>query len=395
MPLSSISALNEVNVDNLLFPDITTLEQQAKLVDTRAVLNLQTDEDLHPAAVALALLRDQTISTSEIRAAAKDRIAARVPQLHTFVPLYTTNHCDSECKMCAMRASNTALIRKFAGKKAIEEQLHILYENEHVRGVGFLTGEYSDEYTRLANAFRIGWAIRTAFDIGFERIYFNIGSMVPEEIEVLGEWIDKDEPVTMCVFQETYDRGSYARFMGNDPRFPKADYDRRIRSFDHWLDAGFRYVNPGTLVGLHQDTEAEVINLVSHVTHLANRGAVVDVSLPRLRPAQGLKNVSGVDDDAYLRMIATVALVCPEHRLVLTTREDEAFQKQAIDLCGVFSPGSPDVAPYKRDDHARNEIKTSQFIVADLRRPRDILAKLESEGRAIDYFAGSAAAATT
>jgi hypothetical protein len=143
-------------------------------------------------------------------------------------------------------------------------------------------------------------------------------------------------------------------------------------------------------VGLHQDTEAEVINLISHVTHLANRGAVVDVSLPRLRPAQGLKNVSGVDDDEYLRMIATVALVCPEHRLVLTTREDEAFQKQAIDLCGVFSPGSPDVAPYKRDDHARNEIKTSQFIVADLRRPRDILARLEAEGRAIDYFAGSA-----
>ncbi|HWF90085.1 MAG TPA: 3-methyl-2-indolic acid synthase [Pyrinomonadaceae bacterium] len=386
------ASLNDATVDNL-FPDITILEEQAKLVDTRAALKVQADKELHPAAVALAILRDENISTSEISAAAKDRISARVPQLHTFVPLYTTNHCDSECKMCAMRGSNTALIRKFAGKKALEEQLRILYECEHVRGVGFLTGEYSDEYTRLANAFRIGWAIRTAFDIGFERIYFNIGSMVPDEIEVLGEWIEKDDPVTMCVFQETYDRSSYARFMGDDPRFPKSDYDRRIRSFDHWLDAGFRYVNPGTLVGLHQDTEAEVINLVSHVTHLANRGAVVDVSLPRLRPAQGLKNVSGVDDDKYLRMMATVALVCPEHRLVLTTREDEVFQKKAIDLCGVFSPGSPDVAPYRRDDHARNEIKTSQFIVADLRRPREILAKLEAEGREIDYFAGAAATA--
>jgi 2-iminoacetate synthase len=373
----------------LQFPTVSSLEAQVKAIDTRAVLKSGVSGSLNHAAVALALLRDTSISTDEVKAAAVRRIAARVPQLHTFVPLYTTNHCDSECKMCGMRKGNTKLVRKFAGKKALEEQLHILYEHERVRGVGFLTGEYQDEYTRLANAFRIGWAIRTALDIGFERIYFNIGSMVPDEIEVLGEWIAPEDPVTMCVFQETYDRGSYARFMGTDPQFPKSDYDRRVRSFDNWIDAGFRYVNPGVLLGLHDDIEAEAVDLVSHVLHLASRGAVVDVSLPRLRPAQGTRNASGVDDDKYLRVMAIIAFVCPEQRLVLTTREDQTFQNAAIDLCGVFSPGSPDVAPYRRSDTLINREESSQFLVADLRRPREILTSIEATGRVIQHFAGS------
>jgi 2-iminoacetate synthase len=384
--MSSLEKIDNPH-DELRLPNI---EAQALLVNTHAALAGGVEADIHPAAVALALLRDTSISTSALKAAAIQRISARVPQLHTFVPLYTTNHCDSECKMCAMRKGNTKLVRKFAGKKAIEEQLHILYEHELVRGVGFLTGEYEDPYTRLVNAFRIGWAIRTALDIGFQRIYFNIGSMVPEEIEVLSEWLEPTDPVTMCVFQETYDRDCYKRFMGADPQHPKSDYDRRVRSFDHWVDAGFQYVNPGVLVGLHEDVEAEVVSLVSHVTRLANRGAVVDVSLPRLRPAQGSKNVSGVDDEQYLRIMSIIALVCPDQRLVLTNRESEDFQKEAIDLCGVFSPGSPDVAPYQRSDTLINREESSQFLVADLRRPSQILTRIQGTGKVIDYFAGSA-----
>ena len=83
----SSSFTNTLDHANFFFPDITILEQQAKLVDTQAVLKLETDDDLHPAAIALALLRDDTISTSEISAAAKDRISARIPQLHTLALL--------------------------------------------------------------------------------------------------------------------------------------------------------------------------------------------------------------------------------------------------------------------------------------------------------------------
>jgi 2-iminoacetate synthase len=371
-------------------PDLAAVRADAATVATRAVLTLAADEEPLQSrpAVALALWEDPSLSTAELVAAAESRCAARTPRLHTFVPLYTTNHCDSECKMCSMRRGNARMERKFSGRDEIIDQLRILYEHEGVRGVGFLTGEYEDKYTRLATAFRIGWAIRTALDMGFERIYFNIGSMEPDEVEVLGEWIHRDDPVTMCVFQETYDRESYRRFMGHTSSgVPKADYDRRVVSFDRWLDAGFRYVNPGVLIGLHDDLGSELVRLVAHGAHLKERDAVVDLSVPRMRPAMSSRDSTRVNDEDYLRMMAVLGFTCPEQRLVLTTREPQEFQDRAIGLAGVISPGSPDVAPYRADSQARNEQTTSQFLVADLRRPRHILGRIEAGGTKVGHFA--------
>jgi len=374
---------------DFVVPDLDEVLAEAKSVDTRAALGLgDGDEPAESrAAVAVALWLDRDISTAELQSAAERRCASRTPRLHTFVPLYTTNYCDSECKMCSMRKGNARMVRKFSGKNEITEQLSILYHHEGVRGVGFLTGEYEDKYVRLSTAFRVGWAMRTALDMGFERIYFNIGSMEPDEIDVLGEWITTDEPVTMCVFQETYDRESYRRFMGDTAAgVPKADYDRRVVSFDRWLDAGYRYVNPGVLIGLHDDVAAEIVALVAHGEHLRARGAIADLSLPRMRPAMSSRDSTRIGDDEYLRMMAAIAFVCPDQRLVLTTREPQEFQDRALGLAGVISPGSPDVAPYRVDSQACNSEESSQFIIADLRRPRHILDRIESNGTKVDFF---------
>jgi 2-iminoacetate synthase len=384
---------------DFVLPDMAAIREEAATVDTSAVLALRTDEEPPQSrpAVALALWQDRSITTANLKEAAEARCAARRPRLHTFVPLYTTNHCDSECKMCSMRKSNAKMDRKFAGKAVLTEQLEILFHHEGVRGVGFLTGEYQDKYVRLSTAFRIGWAMRTALDMGFERIYFNIGSMEPDEIDVLADWIRRDDPVTMCVFQETYDQQTYHKFMGQTDRgVPKADYDRRVVSFDRWLDAGFRYVNPGVLVGLHDDLASEIVTLVAHGQHLRERGATVDLSVPRMRPAVVSRDTTRVDDDTYLRMMAVVAFTCPDQRLVLTTREPQEFQDEAIFLAGVISPGSPDVAPYRAGAQARNELSTSQFLVADLRRPRHILGRIEDRGTPVGFFEnpGRADAAT-
>ncbi|MCX4474274.1 3-methyl-2-indolic acid synthase [Micromonospora sp. NBC_01655] len=385
------------NSTDFVKPDFAMVQKEAETVDTRAVLTLPVGQEPTASrpAVALALWQDRTISTAELIAAAEARCAVRQPRLHTFVPLYTTNHCDSECKMCSMRKGNSRMERKFSGRNELLEQLNILFTHEGIRGVGFLTGEYQDKYTRLSTAFRIGWAMRAALDMGFERIYFNIGSMEPDEIDVLAEWIRPTEPVTMCVFQESYDRETYRRFMGKTPlEVPKADFDRRVVSFDRWLDAGFRYVNPGVLVGLHDDVSAELVDLVAHGAHLRDRGAIVDLSLPRMRPANASRDTTRINDDDYLRMMAAVAFTCPEQRLVLTTREPQEFQDRAVGLAGVFSPGSPDVAPYRPDTQAQNDANTSQFLVADLRRPRHILSRLEASGLQVDHFVDPAGVAT-
>lgn len=340
------------------------------------------------AALALAIYRSPSLPTVDLVARAEAAVrAVRGANKSTFVPIFTTNHCDSECLMCGMRKGNTALVRKFSGKKVIEEQLRILYEVDGLRGVGFLTGEYAGDYTRKANAFLIGWAIRRALDMGFESVYFNIGSLSDEEITVLAEWVEPSDTVTLCVFQETYDQGSYVRFMGQpDPEVPKSDFMKRICSFDNWLNAGFSYVNPGFLVGLHAPDE-DLVQLVAHVGHLVERGANVRISLPRLRPALGSAARLRVSDADYVRLIATVAYVFPGQPIVLTTRETQEFQDAVMPLVGIISPGSPDVAPYRRNAEAVNELSSSQFVIPDHRRPREILTRISEMGYTIQHFA--------
>jgi 2-iminoacetate synthase len=44
------------------------------------------------------------------------------------------------------------------------------------------------------------------------------------------------------------------------------------------------------------------------------------------------------------------------------------------------------MAPYRADAQARNDVHTSQVLDADLRRPRDILSRIESTGVPVDHF---------
>ncbi|HKS46439.1 MAG TPA: 3-methyl-2-indolic acid synthase [Amycolatopsis sp.] len=381
--------LLDIEVNRFRLPEPASISAEVASARARDLLDLPPDQEppISRAALAAALWRDRSVTNEELVAAAERRLATRRPQINAFVPLYTTNHCDSECKMCGMRKGNPRLIRKYAGKKELEEQLEILYYHEYVRGVIFLTGEYQDKYARLSTAFRIGWAIRQALDMGFQRVHSNIGSMESDEIEVLGEWVGRDEPVGIAVFQETYDHDSYRRFMGEESSdVPKADYARRLSTFDRWIDNGFRHLNAGVLVGLHDNVESELVRLIAHVTHLRRRGAIVDVSLPRMRPASSAHNNTWLDDDEYLRMMAAFAYSCPDQRLVLSSRENEQFQDRSVGLCGVVSPGSPDVAPYQRDGAPLNDEESSQFIAGDLRRPRETLLRVRDGGRDMGFF---------
>jgi 2-iminoacetate synthase len=369
-------------------PDLAGVITQSKTVDSKRIIERGVGDSDNSAAIALALFRDESISIDTLMSKASAIVAQRYNPLSTFVPLYLTNYCHAQCAMCGMRSGNENLIRKFASRKKIEEQLDTILHGEGIDSVAILTGEYGDKYTRLSTMFYVGWTVRTALDKGFKNILINIGSLMPDEIVVLKDWFDVDEPVMLSVFQETYNRKSYSKFMGSDESTPKTNFESRIQSYENWLDAGFKRVNPGALIGLH-DREEELINLLSHVQYLSSHGATIDISMPRLRPANGTdRNASKMTDDQYLRFMASIAIACPKDRIILTTREKHEFQEQAIDMCGVFSPGSPDVTPYNNSSKLVNDELSSQFIVADQRRPSDILAGYTNKGYVFNGFSG-------
>lgn len=100
----------------------------------------------------------------------------KIRTYETFVPLYITNECDGRCVVCNMRKQNTKLRRISPDKDGIERQLKILYQVECIRAVCILTGEYATRERRLQNLDLVIWTMKRAFEIGFEKVFFNIGS---------------------------------------------------------------------------------------------------------------------------------------------------------------------------------------------------------------------------
>ena len=74
--------------------------RQRHLAATRSSVG---DDSERPSVVEMMALFYSTHDAESLRAAASRDEGARAFDLETFSPLYLTNTCDSECKMCGMR----------------------------------------------------------------------------------------------------------------------------------------------------------------------------------------------------------------------------------------------------------------------------------------------------
>src|SRR5499433_65383 len=194
------------------------------------------------------------------------------PYLETFSPLYITNECDAECRMCGMRGTNTALVRESADAATVESQLDILHRRG-LRGIAILSGEYRHGAFRRTMIARAAHAVAAALARGFTHVLINIGALEVEEYAILLAAVPRAADgaiapqLTMCTFQETYSRDVYARFMGTNPENPRSDFERRLTNFDRARDAGMWAANPGVLLGLASDVASELLALLAHVRH--------------------------------------------------------------------------------------------------------------------------------
>ncbi len=344
---------------------------------------LPTGTSETPSIVEMAALFHSGHTTDALRSVAIERRGARAHELETFSPLYLTNSCDSECKMCGMRRDNRALDRRTANPAEIERQLEVLVRRG-VLAVGLLTGEYRRETRRWSIAL-VREALGRALDLGFRHVLINIGSLDESELAELLVDVPRDgsgrtaPKVTLCTFQETYDRDTYRRFMGENPDNPRADFERRLRNFDRAASAGMRVVNPGVLLGLCRDPVHELVALSLHVRHLLAHGLEVYVSVPRLRQACGADNERGVSDEEFVRLVAILSMGLPQAKIVITTRESSGVQRRVLPMVSVLSAGSSAVAPYT-ENGAHFPLEASQFEVIDQRPFEEILGEFIAEG---------------
>jgi 2-iminoacetate synthase ThiH len=292
--------------------------------------------------------------------------------------------------MCGMRRDNDALVRETAELDTVEAQLGDLLERG-MQAVALLTGEYGAERRPWAMRY-VNAALQATERLGFNHVLVNIGSIDDDELPVLLDGITRRPDgaiapkVTMCTFQETYDRKTYGKFMGRDPENPRSDYERRLTNFDRARRAGIRVANPGVLLGLCPDVAFEMVAAILHVEHLLQAGMEVYLSTPRVRRVTGGGAGRGVADDDFVRLLALFSLALPDAKLVLTTREPREIQQRVATLVSVLSAGSSAVTPYT-DDGARFPLEASQFEVIDQRPFEAILREHLDAGVAIENFA--------
>lgn len=343
----------------------------------------------------LAALWHSCAPTEVFYERARARRASRAGRLETFSPLYMTNTCDAECRMCGMRRSNRSLVRETATAEELVEQLRILM-GRGMRAVALLSGEYRAPRRPWAMRY-VNHALRVTQAFGFSHVLLNVGSIDQPEFDTLLAGLPRRDDgslapkVTMSTFQETYAPEVYARFMGTDTDNPRADYWRRLANFDRAFRAGMRVANPGILVGLNPDLAFELTALALHARHLAGIGMEVYLSIPRLRRVAGGGAASGVSDEDYVRLASLLSMALPEGKIVITTREGPAMQARLAPIVSVISAGSASVAPYTASG-AKFPLESSQFEVIDQRPFEAVLRERLDEGVEIENFEPAGAA---
>jgi 2-iminoacetate synthase len=331
----------------------------------------------------------EQLDTDAVYQLATEARARHPRRLETFAPLYTTNTCDAECRMCGMRRDNDAIERDTADLTRLRQQLEIL-QRRGMRAVALLTGEYQSARRSWAMHY-VNEALQLALAMHFAHVILNVGGIDDSEFDVLLAGVQREanglvQPqITLSNFQETYCRTHYANFMGCNPENPRADFDRRLTGFDRAYRAGMRSVNPGILLGLNRNLGWELAAFATHARHLRSRGMQVYLSVPRLRQIAGKHDQRGASDEEFVRLVSVLSMGLPDCKIVITTREPVYMQHKLVPIVTVLSAGSSAVAPYT-DTTAQYRIETSQFRVVDQRPFEEILREHLLPGTSIVNF---------
>ena len=203
----------------------------------------------------------------------------------------------------------------------------------------------------------------------------------------------------LVVYQETYDRESYAEL---HTAGPKKDFDWRLDCPERAYASGFRRLGIGALFGL-VPWEQEALHLASHVDYLLRHcwKSSVTVSLPRLRPAAGgFDPRHEFNDRSLVQTILALRLCFPQVGIVLSTRESSALRDRLVRLGvtmmsagshtepgGYTGAGEEAIHQTQRGkavpviaSEGEHLSATQQFSIADERSPEVVSARLRELG---------------
>ena len=285
--------------------------------------------------------------------------------MQLYAPLYLSNECRSGCTYCGFSFENDLPRVTLTPEQAMEEA-DVLHE-WGIRHILLLTGE------DLKNA-PVSYIaeISSLLAPRFPSIGIEIYPLKVEDYNLLrNAGVD-----ALTLYQETYDPERYQEV---HLRGMKKRMEYRLDAPDRAGEAGFRRITIGALLGL-SDPAAEVFFVAQHARHLMKKywKTQVQVSLPRLRPADGLSQVPYLPDRMYVQYLAALRLYLPDAGMVLSTREGRVMRDHMADICITSMSAGSRTDPGGYGEH--EEHYGEQFAIEDNRTVEEMRSMLFSRG---------------
>jgi len=219
--------------------------------------------------------------------------------IHFYGVSYLWDACINYCAYCpgsvpnrkkAIEAGKEYPLRELSVEQAVVDTLAVM-EDGHTH-ICYLTGSAPGR-ERLPE--KIVPYLKAFDDLGLTEIILNIEPASEEGFKKMRKAVKKTS-LQFRVFQETYNRETYAKM---HPKGPKADYDFRRQSQARAIKAGFDNVGLGALFGLHRYPLEEIEGLRKHAEELEKEHGVkpARVCLPS---ANELTNI-GVNIPYFLK----------------------------------------------------------------------------------------------
>ena len=285
--------------------------------------------------------------------------------IQMYVPLYLSNECQNICTYCGFSFDNKIK------RKTLNDQ-EVIAEVEVLKSMGFdhvllVTGEASQT---------VGVPYLKQV-IQLIRPYF---SHISIEVQPLDE-TDYTELIaeglnTVLVYQETYHEEDYKL---HHPKGKKSNFQYRLETPERLGKAEIHKMGLGVLIGL-EDWRTDCFYTALHLNYLEKTfwKTKYSISFPRLRPFSGGLEPKVVMSDAELvQLICAYRIFNEEVELSISTREDEVFRNNVINLgITAMSAGSKtNPGGYKVDPQS-----LEQFEISDERSPAQIAQMIQNQG---------------
>ncbi len=307
--------------------------------------------------------------------------------MRLFAPLYLSNECINNCKYCGFSRDNAILRVTLPPDQVVKEARHLA--GEGFRNILLVAGEHP----KFVSSGYLADCVRRVAEL-VPSVSLEVGPMETEEYEPLV----RAGAEGLVVYQETYDRLTYAEMHTSGP---KRDFNWRLETPERAAAAGFRRIGIGALFGLC-DWKVEATALAAHLEYLSKIcwKSQLTVSLPRLRPAAGdFEPQHALPDREYVQLICALRLTFPHVGIVLSTREPWPLRDAVMPLGVTMMSAGSHTEPGGYTGQGREDLHqtvrgrqvaaagldasscaTEQFSIADTRSAAEVASMLRTRG---------------